>query len=838
MRALTIYIDEQWLAAVSEKNMGVPANIIAGDLTEQLPVEEEYLGVTKSTFIYDENEVDDEKLVYYLRQILEKRFEMSYDVQEAIVNYRISILPDEEDKDDSKNEDVYGSSSGEAALNKEISIKDKGNASEKATGKAGRKTQETDERTSEESGKKTGSRKRMRTAPDISSKDEEAEANDDIELVTIGEEGGTASGRSSKKGKEPEGSSKKKSDRKLGQDPISFGHKREEKEDAPAFQRIKELKGSDSLINLCERLMKIAPALQTEEFVDILEDRAFLFSAEQDIGINQRVSMFFDFMRDAELLPSEYGGCEIQLACGRSVGLPTSMAKQFIVQTEASMFCIDISSFVGQIDDPEFRDFLLFLYGQKDMYRYVFRIPYVEKKILNQVADVIGDIFTVEVVTLPPLNQRLLEDTAISQLKSYGYKISPEALALFRKRIAEEKSDGRFYGMNTISKVVKEMVLKKLEKSISGEQSSEDDSVTDGLSGTDARDSKNSRNKQSEKTAPSGKVKGTSGEKDELTEISLQDIEDLTANYRHHQTPEHELSDMIGVKEVREQMDALIEKMIDAGKPMNLRFVGNPGTGRTVIARILGEILKEKGILKKGGIIEHSMKDLMGTVPGETVPKTLSICRDAMDSVLFIDEPYPEIKEMIPDQDEMGKDYDDYEAPEEDKQKPDYDFHKEALMTLISEMQANENILVVLSLTKEELDKVRKDTPDIDRFMPGEIEFKDFSRKELGEIFLRMARRNRFHMDEKLQQEIMDYFDKLPENVTKSGKFTNARYVRNLFDRTWSKTLLRAEIDQKDGREITLQDFRLAAAESAELLNKKEPRKYPLGFRLQVDEDL
>ncbi len=823
MRALTIFIDEQWLAAVSEKDMSVPCSIIAEDMTDQLPVEVQYLGVTKTTFVYDENEIDEEKLVYYLRKVLENRFEMSYEVQEAIVNYRISILSDTDDEELSDANVSVGHPSSEAVDIDSTGIEEAFSrgpgkaAGDEGHGKTGTVSENHQAKDSEKP-----ARKRMRTAPDISTKDSEDESNEDIDIVTIGEEGGTSSGKHQKKNREQE-TGKKKGEKKLGQNPISFGGKKDEKDDvAPAFQRIKELKGSDSLIHLCERLRKIAPVLQTEEFVDVLEDRAFLFSAEQDIGINARVSMFFDFMRDSDLLPSEFGGCEIQLACGRSLGLPTSMAKQFIAQTEASMFCIDISSWVGQIDDPEFRDFLLFLYGQKDMYRYVFRIPYVEKKVLNQVADVIGDIFTVEVVTLPPLNQALLEETAVSQLKRYGYSISQEALELFRKRIAEEKSDGRFYGMNTISKVVKEMVLKKLEKSIGEQGESAEPAKSDtvkpekeALTSLDAAESQNE-------------------EKLQLQEITDSDLESLISNRHHdHTAPENELSDMIGVKEVREQLDALIQGMTAEGKPRCLRFVGNPGTGRTVIARILGEILREKGILKKGDIIEHSMKDLMGTVPGETVPKTLSICRDATDSVLFIDEPYPEIKEIVPDQDEMGKDFDDYDAPEDYKQKPDYDFHKEALETLISEMQANENILVILSLTREELEKVRKDAPDIDKFMPGEIEFKDFSRKELGEIFLRMARRNRFHLDEGLRQEIMNYFEQLPENVTKSGKFTNARYVRNLFDRTWSKTLLRAEIDQDDGREITLQDFRLAAAESAELLNKKEPRKYPLGFRLE-----
>jgi len=806
MRALTIYIDEQWLAAISEKDMSVPSNIIAKDMTEQLPIEVQYLGVTKTTFVYDENVLDEEKAVYYLRQILQARFEMSYDLQEAIVNYRISELPEEDDI-----EDVDTQSDKSDYRRSKTELKKRGTSESKASGDTsgnGANSKKTDSSSDEDLSGDTGkksSRKRIRTAPDTSAKDDADDSNDEPELVTVGDEGGVAGNKHSKKTRETDGQKSKKGDKKLGQDPISFGNRHEGTgEVIPAFQRIQELKGSDSLISLCERLDHIAPKLQTEDFIDVLEDRAYLFSAEQDIGINARISMFFDFMREENLLPSEYGGCEIQLACGRSVGLPTTMAKQFMVQTEASMFCIDISSWVSNIDDPEFRDFLLFLYGQKDMYRYIFRIPYVEKKVLNQVADVIGDIFTVEVVTLPPLSQNLLEETAVSQLKSYGYDISEDALSLFRKRIAQEKSDGRFYGMNTISKVVKEMVLKKLENSLI-----EKDVVSSGDQDDNSEDD--------EKSA----------------EITQKDIDGLVVKHHLKSTPEHELKDMIGTKEVREQLKELIDSMVKSGKPRNVRFVGNPGTGRTVVARILGEILTERGLLKKGDIIEHSMKDLMGTVPGETVPKTLSICRDAMDSVLFIDEPYPVIKEIVPDTDESEDDYDD---AEEDKDKPDYDFHKEAIETLISEMQVNDHMIVILALTQEEMDKVRQDAPDIDNVMADEIVFKDFSRTELGEIFLRMARRNKFHLEDGLEGEIMKYFDKLPEKVTKAGKFTNARYVRNLFDRTWSKTLLRAEIDHKDIREITKQDFRLAAAESSEILNKKEPRKYPLGFRLQSED--
>lgn len=797
MRALTIFLDEQWLAAISEKDMSVPAHIIAKDMTEELPVEVQYLGVTKTTYLYDESSLDDEKVVYHLRKILEARFEMSYDVQEAIVNYRLSEMPDDDETDSEKSgHDHPTQSDGES--------------------------------------QKKPARKRMRTAPDTSVKDEEEDGNDESDIITIGDDGGNAGGKHQKKSKDTDGQKQKKSDKKLGQNPISFGNKHDDGvEVAPAFQRIRELKGSDSLIELCQRLDRIAPKLQTEDFIDVLEDRAYLFSAEQDIGINARVSMFFDFMRDENLLPSEYGGCEIQLACGRSVGLPTTMAKQFMVQTEASMFCIDISAWVGNIDDPEFRDFLLFLYGQKDMYRYVFRIPYVEKKVLNQVADVIGDIFTVEVVTLPPLSQNLLEETAMSQLRNYGYKISQDALEIFRKRIAQEKSDGRFYGMNTISKVVKEMVLKKLERSLPVQNETGEDEESASHDSAEAAEKK-----PHEEIDASGGIdaqcsKVSKADVEELCEITGKDVEGLVAKHHETTTPEHELEDMIGTEDVQVQLKALIDDMVREGKLRNVRFIGNPGTGRTVVARILGEMLKERGLLKKGDIIEHSMKDLMGSVPGETVPKTLSICRDAADSVLFIDEPYPVIKEVIPETDDEEDGYDD---TEDENDKPDYDFHKEALETLISEMQANDHMLVVFALTKEELDKVRKDTPDIDKVMEDEIEFKDFSRKELGDIFLRMARRNRFNIDDSLKEEIMSYFDKLPEKVTKAGKFTNARYVRNLFDRTWSKTLLRAEIDHNEIREITRQDFRLAAAESADILNKKEPRKYPLGFRLQEED--
>ena len=96
-----------------------------------------------------------------------------------------------------------------------------------------------------------------------------------------------------------------------------------------------------------------------------------------------------------------------------------------------------------------------------------------------------------------------------------------------------------------------------------------------------------------------------------------------------------------------------------------MQFIGNPGTGKTTVARIIGKMLREKGVLRIGDFHECAGRDLCGKYIGETAPKTASTCRDAYGSVLFIDEAYSLYRT-----EDAGRDY-----------------GREALDTLIAEME-------------------------------------------------------------------------------------------------------------------------------------------------------
>ena len=248
----------------------------------------------------------------------------------------------------------------------------------------------------------------------------------------------------------------------------------------------------------------------------------------------------------------------------------------------------------------------------------------------------------------------------------------------------------------------------------------------------------------------------------------------------------------------------------ELGSPcIHMRFVGNPGTGKTTVARVVGKLLKERGILRNGNFFEYAGRDFCGRYIGETAPKTATMCRDAYGSVLFIDEAYTLYRGA-------------------DTSKADYG--REAIDTLIAQMENHRNDLVVIMAGyTDEMETLMGANPGLESRMPYVIEFPNYTRPQLCEIFMRMTKRN-FSYGEGLEEAVSAYFNSLPEDVLQSREFSNARFVRNLFERTWGKAYTRCRLNKDSAVTLEKEDFLMASGEKEFKKVMAKQAKRTLGF--------
>jgi SpoVK/Ycf46/Vps4 family AAA+-type ATPase len=229
-----------------------------------------------------------------------------------------------------------------------------------------------------------------------------------------------------------------------------------------------------------------------------------------------------------------------------------------------------------------------------------------------------------------------------------------------------------------------------------------------------------------------------------------------------------ELDGLIGLDVVKEQVHDTVNilrlgkvrgkaGMPDMDLTHHLVFRGNPGTGKTTVARIVGRIYKEIGLLKSGHMVEVKRVDLVGQYIGHTAPKTQAVITQAMDGVLFIDEAYSL-------------------APVEGAT---YDFGAEVIATLITAMEDSRNRLVVIVAGyKDEMDRLIDSNPGLKSRFNTFIDFEDYSAAELFKILIYIAGTagNRFSADAQIAAAF------LMESLETGKKgFGNGRTVRNIF---------------------------------------------------------
>ncbi len=366
-------------------------------------------------------------------------------------------------------------------------------------------------------------------------------------------------------------------------------------------------------------------------------------------------------------------------------------------------------------------------------------------------------------------------------LKADGFELNSEAEELLLRHIQKQREDGSFQNLRSLQKLLEAIRFEKMFQS---------------------------------PPKPKNTVK-VLGVKD--VDLVLQKDE------AEREDPWKELENLTGLDQIKKIITEIISnaRVRTKKKEMGLEkevpcyhmmFSGNPGTGKTMVARILGRLFKQAGVLRRGQLIEVTRENLVGRYIGHSAPMVMDCVNRAMGSVLFIDEAYS-----------LSTNTDDRR-----------DYGHEVIETLIKEMENKRgDFIVIMAGYTEEMKKLLEMNPGLEERIPYRIEFPDYSVDELMEIFLRNLGPE-YTLCEGVAEMIRDIFSaslKVSDN-----RFGNGRLSRNLSERLKMKQALRLcrenDFDREDLTTIKLEDAQ--ALKNDEIIQQlfKSDKPNAIGYQL------
>ena len=240
------------------------------------------------------------------------------------------------------------------------------------------------------------------------------------------------------------------------------------------------------------------------------------------------------------------------------------------------------------------------------------------------------------------------------------------------------------------------------------------------------------------------------------------------------------LLNMIKIKKIRDSRG-----MKTANVSKHLVFLGNPGTGKTTVARLLSKIYKQLGVLEKGQLVEVDREALVAGYVGQTASKTKGKIDEAMGGILFIDEAYSLAKEGS-------------------------DFGQEAIDTLLKAMEdKRESFVVIVAGYPEEMEKFLDSNPGLKSRFNKQITFEDYTDEELLCILHACCKPFGMKLGNEAEQCVKEYLYWLMKH--KPDNFGNGREMRNLFELALSnqanRLAAKTEISNEELNEITMDDL-------------------------------
>ena len=263
-----------------------------------------------------------------------------------------------------------------------------------------------------------------------------------------------------------------------------------------------------------------------------------------------------------------------------------------------------------------------------------------------------------------------------------------------------------------------------------------------------------------------------------------------------------ELEELVGLKKVKATVNDLIayqkvqklrekEGLFSQKSTLHLAFTGNPGTGKTTVARIVGRIYKQIGLLSKGHFIEVSRTDLIAGYQGQTALKVKDVVERAKGGVLFIDEAY-----SITENDHSDS------------------YGRECLTELTKALEDyRDDLVVIVAGYIEPMKAFFESNPGLKSRFNTFIEFDDYNEDELCDIMAMMCRKNDYKLSDVAEEKVNKIIAYYVNN--KSNEFANGRLVRNLYEDIVMNHARRVNQiespDRKDLMELKAEDIPLVA---------------------------